>query len=248
MYKILRRVSGSFLPRPDRPWTEDATSNAPTVGRKRRIDDDDSDEAQPRASTSMKRSRPETDTTAAAVDPANVALPPDASDLSPVEEHREGEDVKDVTKGVEEVELQDATLAAAGVVASSGVDVATSVESEPSTQPETAAGIALASAEGAVEGVEEPAVVAEAPTSTIEEPQTVTPEEKAPETKETDDGASVASSNADAEEVPAVRENDNAAAAAALKPVVPATSLPEEVVKAIDVPSETAGVATGQEA
>jgi len=36
MFKFIRRISTSVLPRPDRPWTDDATSNAPTIGRKRR--------------------------------------------------------------------------------------------------------------------------------------------------------------------------------------------------------------------
>ncbi|TFY54842.1 hypothetical protein EVJ58_g8621 [Rhodofomes roseus] len=37
MYKLIRRISSSFFPRPDRPWSEDATSSAPQIGRKRRL-------------------------------------------------------------------------------------------------------------------------------------------------------------------------------------------------------------------
>ncbi|EIW79569.1 hypothetical protein CONPUDRAFT_166317 [Coniophora puteana RWD-64-598 SS2] len=224
MFKLFRRVSGSFLPRPDRPFPEDATSNAPTVGRKRRADDD---EAEPRASMSMKRSRPES----TLVDPASVALPPD---LSPIEERKDGEDVKEVTEGVKEVELQDAAPVVA--VAGSSTDATEPTEDAPIADSEPTPMVTDSSAEGAEE-VKETAVV-------VEEPEKIVAEEKVSESKDVD-GESVASTKVDEEDVQ-VQESDTAAAEAAVKPAVAATSLPEDVVKA-DTPSATQ-VAAEQEA
>ncbi|KAI0058343.1 hypothetical protein BV25DRAFT_1830179 [Artomyces pyxidatus] len=53
MFKLLRRISSSVYPRPDRPWGDDATSNAPTIGRKRRMSDEDDD--MPDVGTTRKR-------------------------------------------------------------------------------------------------------------------------------------------------------------------------------------------------
>ncbi|KAH0831146.1 hypothetical protein J3R83DRAFT_13717 [Lanmaoa asiatica] len=102
MFQFLRRVSGSLLPRPDRPWRDDATSHAPTIGRKRRHsvteqDDDDS------ASSTAKRTKndpvkPDTecDSPSDGESPNGNAVP----SLS-------GQEVKEVTKGVKEVDLED---------------------------------------------------------------------------------------------------------------------------------------------
>ncbi|KAG1776494.1 hypothetical protein EV702DRAFT_971282 [Suillus placidus] len=98
MFKFIRRVSSSFLPRPDRPWRDDATSNAPTIGRKRRfsfVDDDDDDSA----STSVKKIRG--DSTQA----EGSTLP-----IPAVSDKKEGEDVKSVTQGVKDVELDEKKL------------------------------------------------------------------------------------------------------------------------------------------
>ncbi|KAK7683846.1 hypothetical protein QCA50_013224 [Cerrena zonata] len=90
MYKIIRRISSSFLPRSDRPWDEDATSTAPVIGRKRRNDSVESDEPAP------KRNRTED-------------LEEGLSSASQKEESvsKDTEGVKEVTKGVEEVEIED---------------------------------------------------------------------------------------------------------------------------------------------
>jgi len=93
MFKFIRRVSTSLLPRPDRPWRDDATSNAPTIGRKRRFsftEDDDS------ASTCTKKARGES-VQAEGNTPPTLEIP----------EQKEGEDVKSVTQGVKDVELED---------------------------------------------------------------------------------------------------------------------------------------------
>ncbi|KIJ63629.1 hypothetical protein HYDPIDRAFT_92216 [Hydnomerulius pinastri MD-312] len=99
MFKFIRRVSTSLLPRPDRPWRDDATSNAPTIGRKRRFsvtEQDDSDSPE----SSAKKVKGE----AILVD--GESAPPSA-DAEPTTKAEEGEDVKSVTEGVKEVDLED---------------------------------------------------------------------------------------------------------------------------------------------
>jgi len=83
MFQFVRRISGSILPRSDRPWSEDATSNAPTIGRKRRLSTAEEDDE---GESSAKRVKGE-----------DGAAP----------EVQETEEVKEVTQGVEEVELED---------------------------------------------------------------------------------------------------------------------------------------------
>ncbi|KAG1888346.1 hypothetical protein F4604DRAFT_1505697, partial [Suillus subluteus] len=98
MFKFIRRVSTSFLPRPDRPWRDDATSNAPTIGRKRCfsfVEDDDDDSA----STSVKKLKGES-TQAEGSSPS----------IPTVSDKKEGEDVKSVTQGVKDVELDEKKL------------------------------------------------------------------------------------------------------------------------------------------
>ncbi|KAJ6591068.1 hypothetical protein DFH09DRAFT_192787 [Mycena vulgaris] len=101
MFSLIRRFSGSVIPRPDRPWEEDPTSNAPHVGRKRRMADedrDDDDEEQSR----LKKVR------AAASD-----VQPDACESSstPLSSAKESAAVKEVTQGVKEVDLEEKPLA-----------------------------------------------------------------------------------------------------------------------------------------
>ncbi|KAG2126585.1 hypothetical protein DEU56DRAFT_862132 [Suillus clintonianus] len=93
MFKFIRRVSTSFLPRPDRPWRDDATSNAPTIGRKRRfsfVEDDDDNST----STGVKKLKGDSTQ-------AEGSTPP----IPAVPDQKEGEDVKSVTQGVKDVEL-----------------------------------------------------------------------------------------------------------------------------------------------
>jgi hypothetical protein len=98
MFKFIRRVSTSFLPRPDRPWRDDATSNAPTIGRKRCFSfvEDDNDDS---ASTSVKKLKGES--TRAEGSPPSI---PEVLDK------KEEEDVKSVTQGVKDVELDEKKL------------------------------------------------------------------------------------------------------------------------------------------
>ncbi|KAI0922538.1 hypothetical protein AcV5_009483 [Taiwanofungus camphoratus] len=93
MYKLLRRISSSFFPRPDRPWSEDATSTAPQIGRKRRLSTTEPDEPSPLA----KKRRDE---------PGGVSEDEPQRETSPCRPGKETEGVKEVTKGVRDVELE----------------------------------------------------------------------------------------------------------------------------------------------
>ncbi|KAJ8596330.1 hypothetical protein M405DRAFT_805631 [Rhizopogon salebrosus TDB-379] len=93
MFKFIRRVSTSLLPRPDRPWRDDATSNAPTIGRKRRFSFTEDDNS---VSTCAKKARGE-----------SVQAEGNTQPTPEVPEQKEGEDVKTVTQGVKDVELED---------------------------------------------------------------------------------------------------------------------------------------------
>ncbi|TRM66818.1 hypothetical protein BD626DRAFT_534915 [Schizophyllum amplum] len=97
MLNLIRRISGSVIPRLDRPWRDDATSNAPQIGRKRRNssvdrDDDVDDERAAKRARSELQSR----------EPSEAPLG------SPAPETQE---VREVTTGVHQIELQDGTPA-----------------------------------------------------------------------------------------------------------------------------------------
>ncbi|KAI0827405.1 hypothetical protein BC628DRAFT_1338379 [Trametes gibbosa] len=98
MYKIIRRISSSFFPRPDRPWSEDATSTAPQIGRKRRLSTDEHEERETTPSMKKQRADPE------------LELEGQGSQ-SPTQPTKETEEVKEVTRGVGEVELEDSKSA-----------------------------------------------------------------------------------------------------------------------------------------
>ncbi|KAI1786884.1 acid protease [Ganoderma leucocontextum] len=144
MYKLIRRISSGFFPRPDRPWSEDgacfpssldrarhgltlaficlrylpfstsfrnlldgywiwiytytATSTAPQIGRKRRLSTPEPDDEHEREHTpASKKLRAESEAD---------ATPGPATPVP------ETEEVKEVTKGVEEVELEEKPSAA----------------------------------------------------------------------------------------------------------------------------------------
>ncbi|KAG8216023.1 hypothetical protein J3R82DRAFT_8017 [Butyriboletus roseoflavus] len=102
MFQFIRRVSASLLPRPDRPWRDDATSHAPTIGRKRRYSDTEQDDNDSPSSTAKKSKndlvKPDTE-----CDSASEGESPKGDAVPPVE----GREVKAVTKGVKEVDLED---------------------------------------------------------------------------------------------------------------------------------------------
>jgi len=96
MFKILRRISSSIYPRPDRPWSDDATSNAPSIGRKRKMNDEDED-VQESGSARKRRGELERQDTS------------ELGELAAKGSKGSGTDpgVKEVTRGVKEVELED---------------------------------------------------------------------------------------------------------------------------------------------
>jgi len=103
MFSLIRRFSGSVIPRPDRPWAEDPTSNAPRVGAKRRMADEDRDEDDDEQAR-LKKVR----------SAANEAqLDTRESSSTPLPPATESAGVKEVTKGVKEVELDEKPHAAA---------------------------------------------------------------------------------------------------------------------------------------
>ncbi|EIW53369.1 acid protease [Trametes versicolor FP-101664 SS1] len=97
-FMIIRRISSSFFPRPDRPWSEDATSTAPQIGRKRRLSTDEQEERE--TTPSAKKQRAELEEQAES-----------KRDQSPSQPGKETEEVKEVTEGVREVELEDGKVA-----------------------------------------------------------------------------------------------------------------------------------------
>ncbi|KAL0946139.1 hypothetical protein HGRIS_012404 [Hohenbuehelia grisea] len=110
MFGLFRRISGSIIPRPDRPWQEDATSNAPQIGRKRRLSSTERDLEDLEDERVAKKNR--------GLNPASVSDDADqeharATSSTPLPQGKEDtEGVKEVTQGVEEVDLGDkATVA-----------------------------------------------------------------------------------------------------------------------------------------
>jgi len=93
MFKILRRISSFTYPRLDRPWSDDATSNAPTIGRKRKMSDEDGD-MQESGSTRKRRGQLEHQDTSELGE-----LGVKGSEADP--------GVKEVTRGAKVVELED---------------------------------------------------------------------------------------------------------------------------------------------
>ncbi|EIN14478.1 hypothetical protein PUNSTDRAFT_49261 [Punctularia strigosozonata HHB-11173 SS5] len=103
MFNLIRRISGSVLPRPDRSWNDDPTSNAPATGRKRRLSTSERDED---AQFASKRSRGGPPTVVEEADAAREESP--RPTLSETEDAKTEEEVKEVTTGVKHVEIAEA--------------------------------------------------------------------------------------------------------------------------------------------
>jgi len=103
MFQLLRRISGSVFPRNDRPWADDATSTAPTIGRKRRLSSADTNLDDTPIGSLSKKSRREKD--ADVSDDEGPTSSPVASSPPPPRSSPPPEDVKEVTTGVREIEL-----------------------------------------------------------------------------------------------------------------------------------------------
>ncbi|KAJ6612775.1 hypothetical protein B0H10DRAFT_2050992 [Mycena sp. CBHHK59/15] len=102
MFSLIRRFSGSVIPRADRPWEEDPTSNAPHVGRKRRMADEDRDDDDEEQQSRLKKVRGATTESKAESQPTVRE-----TSSTPLPQAKETEGVKEVTKGVKEVELEE---------------------------------------------------------------------------------------------------------------------------------------------
>ncbi|KAH9054662.1 hypothetical protein EDB87DRAFT_1834700 [Lactarius vividus] len=124
MFKLLRRISSSIYPRLDRPWSDDATSNAPTIGRKRRLRDEDGDGDDVRDAGSSRKRR----------------APLEREGMSELGELRaKGTEtdpgVKEVTRGVKEVELEDKKE---GISTDDGKGTAEEAPATPEGEPSVA--------------------------------------------------------------------------------------------------------------
>ncbi|KAH0578489.1 hypothetical protein J132_03057 [Termitomyces sp. J132] len=109
MFNLIRRISNGVILRPDRPWADDATSNAPTKGKKRRLDRNADIENIEEVKTKKIRGEsdaPETPT------PQSESQP--ASTLVLERQQQEEKEVKEVTKGVKEVELNESPSSVSG--------------------------------------------------------------------------------------------------------------------------------------
>ncbi|KIM41621.1 hypothetical protein M413DRAFT_42569, partial [Hebeloma cylindrosporum] len=95
MFKLIRRISYSVIPRSDRPWEEDPTSNAPQIRRKRRLSSTERD-AEDEEQAHKKKAREDSATPSVADVEGRFLVP-----ASPVDT----QEVKAVTQGVEEVAL-----------------------------------------------------------------------------------------------------------------------------------------------
>ncbi|KAF9078609.1 hypothetical protein BDP27DRAFT_1378984 [Rhodocollybia butyracea] len=109
MFGLIRRISNSVVPRPDRPWADDATSNAPKIGRKRRLSSTERDlEEDTEAQSKTKRSRGDTPQDSLPLTTSTSTSEETGSTLQ-----IDSEGVKEVTQGVKEVELEENTEEAA---------------------------------------------------------------------------------------------------------------------------------------
>jgi len=132
MFQFLRRVSGSLLPRPDRPWRDDATSHAPTIGRKRRRSLTEQDHGDS-ASSTTKRTKTDFVTPDTECDSASGGESPRGDAVPPVE----GQDVKEVTKGVNEVDLEDKDKLEDASIRPEGVPLPDSPSGSPEPESES---------------------------------------------------------------------------------------------------------------
>ncbi|TFK31368.1 hypothetical protein BDQ12DRAFT_619015 [Crucibulum laeve] len=96
MFSLIRRISHSVIPRPDKPWEDDPTSNAPAKRRKRRLSSTERDVDAEDEQSRKKKHRGESAAASDAEEPPATPL------LLP-----ETKDVKEVREGVEEVDLSD---------------------------------------------------------------------------------------------------------------------------------------------
>jgi len=141
MFKLIRRISSSVFPRNDRPWADDATSTAPTIRMKRKLSSVDMDLDTSVGSLSKKSRRGKD------ADPSDdeepTSSPVTSSPLLP-RSSPPPEEVKEVTTGVKEIELDqkpDVPLSNLSEVVEPSVtlDTGTSVQAEEGAEAEECA-------------------------------------------------------------------------------------------------------------
>jgi len=128
MFNLLRRISGSVIPRPDRPWKDDATSSTPQIGRKRRLS---STEREPEQHSSVKKSKARS---WGVVESDGTPSGHEDTEESPVQQ-KETKGVKEVTKGVKEVMLEDTSTHETSPSSSQHSPAAPPPESGVETEP-----------------------------------------------------------------------------------------------------------------
>ncbi|KDR74923.1 hypothetical protein GALMADRAFT_568191 [Galerina marginata CBS 339.88] len=97
MFSLIRRISYGVIPRPDRPWEDDPTSNAPHTRRKRRLSSTERDVDADEDQANKKKARGESATPSVA--------DAEGTFLTPAPPQADTQEVKEVTQGVEEVDL-----------------------------------------------------------------------------------------------------------------------------------------------
>ncbi|KAF8639147.1 hypothetical protein AX17_001636 [Amanita inopinata Kibby_2008] len=127
MFGLIRRLSHSVIPRPDRPWEDDPTSNAPHKARKRRLSVSEQEDADfnrqanatypvGRGQSASKRARGESVASSSpgvdefgswSVPQQQPSHEKDHIQDPAAEQAPETQDVKEVTQGVKEVELEE---------------------------------------------------------------------------------------------------------------------------------------------
>ncbi|KAG6856629.1 hypothetical protein H0H87_002379 [Tephrocybe sp. NHM501043] len=181
MFGLIRRISYSVIPRPDRPWADDATSNAPTKGKKRRLSSTEREQDHEEEESKKKKIRSES---------LASEVPSEAQGTPQPEAETFG--VKEVTKGVKAVELSESEPTVVPVIAPESVPLPEEEDTGELEKPGTEASPPLdAQADPAsddiassVDGVTSDVAAADAvtvpsdPTANEEEPAPVVEEEK----------------------------------------------------------------------
>jgi hypothetical protein len=96
MFSLIRRISYGVIPRPDRPWEDDPTSNAPQRRRKRRLSSTERDVEADEDQANKKKARGESASPSVADAEGTFLTPAPQVDT---------QEVKEVTQGVQEVDL-----------------------------------------------------------------------------------------------------------------------------------------------
>ncbi|KAF8741068.1 hypothetical protein AX14_005970 [Amanita brunnescens Koide BX004] len=115
MFGLIRRLSHSVIPRPDRPWEDDPTSIAPHKPRKRRLSTSEQDDAISNGHASLGREGYVGESASKRARGEGALASGDADEFgawSPMPQVRTDQTspepgVKEVTQGVKEVDLED---------------------------------------------------------------------------------------------------------------------------------------------